>query len=301
MESKLKIIVIGGSGMIGYQLVKFFIKNGHNVNFTFNKKMINDSLSISLDIVDKLKTEKVISKFNPDIVVNCAAATGVDLCEINHELAEKINIKGTKNIVSACIKNSSKIVQISTSYVFDGKKSIYFETDETSGSTYYGFTKMKCEKIIESSQLEYLILRTDQPFGWTEKWQKTNSVLRVINNLKTDDGLNEIEDWYNTPTYLEDFVSATNSLFLKESTGIFQIVGPDFINRYEWAKIVADVFGLDKNKIHPIQSSSLNLPAKRTNIRISNKKLETEIGIKMRGVKIAAEDMLKRINDSPSM
>ena len=146
-----------------------------------------------------------------------------------------------------------------------------------------------------------MILRTDQPFGWTEKWQKTNSVLRVINNLKTDDGLNEIEDWYNTPTYLEDFVSATNSLFLKESTGIFQIVGPDFINRYEWAKIVADVFGLDKNKIHPIQSSSLNLPAKRTNIRISNKKLETEIGIKMRGVKIAAEDMLKRINDSPSM
>ena len=297
MESKLKILVIGGSGMVGYKLVKFFTKNGHNVNFTFNKKIINYSSSVPLDIVDKLQTEKVISKFNPDVVINCAAATSVDLCETNHELAEKINIQGTENIVSACIKNSSKIVQISTSYVFDGKKSMYTETDETLGTTYYGFTKMKGEKIIENSELEYLILRTDQPYGWTEKWQKTNSVLRVINNLKTDDGLNEIEDWYNTPTYLEDFVFATNSLILKESTGVFHIVGPDFINRYEWAKIVADVFDLDKNKIHPIHSDSLNLPAKRTNIRISNKKIETETGIKMRGVKIAAEDMLKNINE----
>jgi len=114
----------------------------------------------------------------------------------------------------------------------------------------------------------------------------------VINNLKINDSLNEIEDWYNTPTYLEDFVTATNALILKESVGIFHVVGPDFINRLEWAKIVATVFCLDENKINSANSSSLNLPAKRANIRISNKKLENEIGIKMKGVKEGAEDML---------
>ena len=289
---KPKILVIGGSGMVGYQLVKFFITNEYCVNFTYNKKIIHDNCSVPLDIVDPIMTEKVISKFNPDIVINCAALTGVDFCETNHELADELNIQGTQNIVTACLKNSSKLVQLSTSYVFDGKKSNYTETDETSGATYYGFTKMKSEKIIKNSALEYLILRTDQPFGWTEKWQKTNSVLRVIDNMKTNGGLNEIEDWYNTPTYLKDFVLATNSLISKESTGIFHVVGPDFINRYEWAKIVCDVFNLDENKINPILSSSLNLPAKRTNIKISNKKLEKEIGINMRGVRIAAEDML---------
>jgi len=96
---------------------------------------------------------------------------------------------------------------------------------------------------------------------------------------------------------LKDFVLATNALILKESVGIFHVVGPDFINRFEWAKIVADVFSLDKSKIHPIDSSSLNLPAKRHNIRISNKKLETEIGMKMRGIKNGAEDMLKHFNE----
>jgi len=298
MESKkLRILIIGGSGMVGYQLVNFFIKNGHYVNFTFNEKIINDSCSIQLNITDTIMTEKVISKFNPDIVINCAALTSVDLCETNHDLAEKLNIEGTKNVVSACHKNSSKLVQISTSYAFDGKKPLYSETDEALGATYYGITKMQGEKIVENSQLEYLILRTDQPYGWTEKWQKTNSVLRVVNNLKAQDDLNEIQDWYNTPTYLKDFVLATNALILKESVGIFHVVGPDFINRFEWAKIVADVFSLDKSKIHPIDSSSLNLPAKRHNIRISNKKLETETGMKMRGIKNGAEDMLKHFNE----
>ena len=66
--------------------------------------------------------------------------------------------------------------------------------------------------------------------------------MSVVNNLKAQDDLNEIQDWYNTPTYLKDFVLATNALILKESVGIFHVVGPDFINRFEWAKIVADVF-----------------------------------------------------------
>ena len=290
---KPKILVIGGSGMVGHQLVKFFIENEYYVNFTFNEKVIHNNYSVPLNITDSIMTEKVIAKFNPDIVINCAALTGVDFCETNHELADELNIRGTQNIVSACIKNSSKLVQISTSYVFDGKKSIYIESDETLGATYYGYTKMKSEKIIKNSALEYLILRTDQPFGWTEKWQKTNSVLRVIDNMKITGSLNEIEDWYNTPTYLKDFVSATNSLISKESTGIFHVVGPDFINRYDWAKIVCDVFDLDQSKINPIPSSSLNLAAKRANIRISNKKLEKEIGIKMKGVRSAAEDMLR--------
>ena len=83
-------------------------------------------------------------------------------------------------------------------------------------------------------------------------------------------------------------------LIKKQSIGIFHLVGPDFINRVEWARIVSDVFNLDKNKIKSIHSSSLNLPAIRQNIRISNKKLEQEIGIIMKGVKLGAEDMLAK-------
>lgn len=295
-SQKLKILIIGGSGMVGYSLVKFLLKNNHDVHFTYNKKIIENPNSIFLDITDKNLTDKIISKLQPDIVINCAALTSVDLCETDHNLAEKLNIEGTENIVSACTKNSCKIIQISTSYVFDGKKSLYSETDEALGATYYGITKMRGEEIIKNSKLKYLILRIDQPYGFTEKWQKTNSVLRVIDNLKTHDRLNEIEDWYNTPTYLEDFVKATNALILKDSVGIFHVVGPDFINRLEWAKIVANVFSLDKHKIIPANSSSLNLPAKRANIRISNKKLEDELGIKMRGVKEGAENMLNFLN-----
>ena len=104
---------------------------------------------------------------------------------------------------------------------------------------------------------------------------------------------NEIEDWFNTPTYLEDFTLATYTLIKKQSTGIFHLVGPDFINRFEWSKIIADVFNFDKNKLKPILSSSLNLPAKRGHVRINNEKLEKETGIIMKGVKLGVGDMLK--------
>jgi len=293
MNDKLKILIVGGSGMIGYKLANFLLKQGYEICSTYNKNMINDLNSIFLDVVDSTSIEVVFKKFNPDIVIHCAALANVDLCETEHELADKINIQGTLNVVNACKKNNSKLIFVSTSYVFDGKKNIYYEDDETLSITYYGYTKMMGEKLVKNSHLDYLILRTDQPYGWTETWQRSNSVLNVINDLKLDKDKNEIIDWFNTPTYLDDFVLTTSLLIQKQSTGIFHLVGPDFINRVEWAKIIAEVFNLNKNKIHSIDSSSLNLPAKRGNIRISNKKLEKETGIIMKGVKLGAEDMLK--------
>lgn len=295
MNNKPKILITGGSGMIGYKLATFYLRQGFPVYVSYNKSIIHDTNSVFLDITDKTNTEIVFKKFNPDIVIHCAALANVDLCETNHELANKINIQGTANIVNMSKKNNSKIVFISTSYVFDGKKSIYSEDDKTLGTTYYGYTKMKGEELVERSHLDYLILRTDQPYGWTESWQRSNSVLNVINDLKSGKIKNEIKNWYNTPTYLEDFVSASHTLIKKQCSGIFHLVGPDFINRVEWTKIVAEVFNLDKNKINSIDSSALNLPAKRVNVRISNKKLEKETGIIMRGVKLGAEDMLKNL------
>jgi len=289
----MKILVTGGSGVIGTKLVQYFRNWGHDVDFIYFKNETSMPNGHYLDITEKNSAVKLISKINPDIVIHSMALTNVDLCETQKDLAEKINVDGTNEVIQGCKISKSKLVYISTSFVFNGKKENYSENDSTGTSTYYGFTKLAGENLVENSNLSYLILRTDQPYCWIEKWQHTNSVLRVLDTLKSENTLKEIIDWYNTPTYVPDFVNATKKLIDQNLTGRFHVVGSDFVNRYEWALMVAEIFGLNKNKIKPINSEELGLPVKRSNVNLNNQKLFEKTGIKMLGIREGLEQMLK--------
>jgi len=282
----MKILIIGGSGVIGTKLLQYFRKKKNDgVEFTYLKNKIPFPNGHQIDITENEKTSLLISKLNPDVVIQTVALTNVDLCETDKVLADSINVKGTQNVVEGCKNTKSKLIYISTSFVFDGKKQTFFENDQTAPTTYYGITKFKAEELVKNSNLKYLILRTDQPYCWTEPWHHTNLVLRVIDNLRSGKKHNEIMDWKNTPTYVPDFVIATDKLMNCDATGIYHVVGPDFINRYDGSLLTAEVFGLDKNLINPITSETLNLPAKRVNVYLNNQKLHKKTGIVMMGVK----------------
>lgn len=293
----MKILVIGGSGTIGSKIVRKFAENNNDVIYTYYENKLNVGIEHRLDIRKKDETIDLISKINADVVIHTAALTNVDLCETDKKLADSINVTGTENVIIGCQKINSKIVYISTSFVFDGEKK-YSENDNTSPSTFYGLTKFKGEEIIKDSNLPFLILRTDQPYSWIEQWQHTNSVIRVIDSLKIKKIFYEVKDWYNVPTYIPDFVNATMKLIELKKEGIFHLSGSDFLSRYDWARITAQIFQLDPNLIKPINSSSLNLSAKRVNGNLSNEKLFHETGIKMMGVKEGLIEMFKIRNSS---
>ena len=300
----MKIIITGGSGRIGYQLLTILNKAGHDVIPTFFRSNItNNSFNwIKLDITKQEDTISIIDKIKPDLVIHAAALADVDLCETDHRMADSQNVQGTRNVVEGCKVINCGIIYISTSYVFNGTKSIYFEDDDYSPATYYGYTKYLGEKIVRDSNLKYLILRTDQPYGWHKSWQKMNSVTRLLHNFETGKPVSDVVDWYNNPTLLSDFVKATKILIDFNDSGIYNIVGLDFINRYEWAKITAEVFNKDKNMIKSIRGSELNLAAKRVNVNLSNQKFVANTGILMKGVREGLLDMLKesKTNDTHS-
>jgi len=294
----LKICVIGGSGVIGSKLVKYFANKKLDVKYTYLKNKIPDFQGgYKLDITDRKSTLSLLDKIDPDVVIHTAALTNVDLCETNKTLATKINVEGTRNVIDGCKIKNRKLVYVSTSAVFDGKKKQYFENQPTSPLNHYGYTKLVGEKLVANSDLSYLILRTDQPYGWNEKWQHTNSVLRVINAIQSGEILKEITDWYNTPTYDYDFAKATFELLRKKLTGTFHVVGPEFVNRFGWALKIPEVFNLDKNMIKPIKAESLSLPAKRVNVKLSNQKLVQDLGFQMCGIKEGLIKMQEEKND----
>ena len=111
--------------------------------------------------------------------------------------------------------------------------------------------------------------------------------------LEKNQQFKEVVDWYNTPTYVPDFVNATKELIQKDLEGIFHLVGSDFISRYDWSQKVADIFHLKKNLIKPIDSSELKLPVERNNIKLNNNKLLQNTGYKMAGVEEGLRKMLE--------
>lgn len=282
----MKILVIGGSGRIGFNVSKF-LSQKHLVFPTFCSHDLTNIFPTAkkLDATNLDETLDLFNSINPDIVIHSAALANIDLCETNHELADLLNIKVTENIIKASESSNSKIIYFSTSYVFNGKENIYVETDETSPTTYYGYTKHVGENKIKNYKLDWLILRTDQPYGWIEKWQKDNSVTRVLNNFSKSASVRDVVDWLNNPTLVDDLSNIISILLDKKKTGIYHAVGSDFINRFEWAKITAEIFNLNKEKIISIQSKDLDLSAVRVNVNLSNKKIIQDTGYNMKGIR----------------
>ena len=97
------------------------------------------------------------------------------------------------------------------------------------------------------------------------------------------------------PTYIPDLVNAVKKLLESNSLGIFHVCGSDYVNRYEWSLVTAEIFGLNKNLIKPISSTDLNLPAKRVNVYLSNEKLFQKIGFKMNGI-VKGLQLMKNMN-----
>jgi|TARA_B110000438_G_scaffold303686_1_gene366499 dTDP-4-dehydrorhamnose reductase len=289
----MKILIIGGSGLIGYNLFQNLKNYYDKIECTYLKNKILDERFHHLDTTNYDTTVEFIKKSNPDVVIHTAALAGVDLAEKNHELADSVTVNGTKNVIEGCKITHSKIIYVSTTYVYGNKKKIFTENDEPNPTSYYGKTKYKAEKLIKNSGLPHLILRTDQPYYWIEKWHKNNSVTRAIKTLTRKEILKEVKDWSNVPTYVPDFINATRVLLENSEVGIFNVTGSDYIDRYDWALKTAEIFDLEKKLIKPISSKELDLPVKRDNANVSNKKILKKNGICMKGVKEGLSDMLK--------
>ncbi|MEK7850587.1 MAG: sugar nucleotide-binding protein, partial [Deltaproteobacteria bacterium] len=183
----------------------------------------------------------------------------------------------------ASVKYGSKMVYISTDYVFDGENGPYREDDAPNPLGYYAWTKLEGEGITAFTP-HNLIIRTTGVYSADP--DSLNFVMQVIKRLGAGESMRVPSDQYGNPTLADNLAEGIMALLTLVKTGIYNVAGSDFMDRYSFALLIADVFGLDKTLVSPIDTRSLGQKAKRPlRAGLVVEKIEKETGVKMVGAR----------------
>jgi len=246
----MKILITGSKGQLGLELVKQLKIKG--------LYKIIDTDRDELDIVDIDNVNEFILSSKPDVVINCAAHTSVDLCETDIENAYKINAIGPRNLAIACEKIGAKFVQVSTDYVFDGNiDRPYREDDNTCPNSIYGSSKLMGENFTKEFCSRYFIVRTAWLYG-----EGNNFVRTMLKLSETNKEINVVNDQFGSPTSTVDLAKAIIELIHTEHYGTYHGTCEGKCSWYDFAQKIFEISNIDI-KVNPVTSEEYKRPAPR--------------------------------------
>ena len=282
-----RILICGSNGLLGQRLSLLLSKQtetevlntSHHRSFVYDRQLFDYT---QLDITKKGDVKSLVSSFQPTVIINAAAATNVDWCESNREAAWKVNVTGVENLIEASRKVGTKLIHVSTDYVFDGKGGPYDETAQPNPISYYGKSKLAGENAVRASGIPFAIVRTIVVYGYGIDI-KENFALWVINSLRDGKRIRCVDDQVSNPTYVTDLAHAIIRIFDLQREGMYHICGGEHLSRYEFAVRAAKVFELSPELITPVKSTDLRQAAPRPMVTgFITLKAETELGIQLR-------------------
>ena len=275
----MSILIVGAQGMLGSDLME-------TINHT--RQVIGVDIE-ECDITDQKETRNTLLRMKPGWVINAAAYTQVDQCETNSEQAFKVNAEAVSNLALACKEINTKLLHVSTDYVFDGKtKTPYREEDPVNPLSVYGNSKCRGEATVQDLLDDFIIVRTGGLYGK----RGVNFVNTIVKMAQERDELRVVNDQWMSPTCTVDLSKAIGTLVQLSSQGIFHIVNSGFCTWYEFAcKIVAITDS--PCRVVPISSDELDRPAPRPAFAVLNcSKYSKVTGMKLRPWEDALTDYL---------
>ena len=260
----MRLLVTGGSGLLGHKIVLKALEKGYEVIATYNMHEIPfekpNLRKVKLDISNTVLLEDLILKTRPEVIIHCAAYTDVDGCEINKLCAWKVNVEATRSIVLAARVTRAYLIYISTDYVFNGEKGLYKENDAPNPVNYYGLTKLIAEQLVVNRDLLYCIVRPSAIYGLG--LGKKNFATFVVEKLSKGEVVKAVVDQYVSPTFNTLLAEALLEIAQLKPVGVFHIAG-ERMSRYDFAVKLDEVLDLPKENIMKANVSDLKWVAKR--------------------------------------
>jgi len=276
----MNVLVVGASGLVGGTVTRVFKSRGYSVVGTY----LHDSNATEklrrMDISDRLQTLRIVQEISPEIIIHAAAMTNVDLCQVERDRCFGVNVLGTQHVVDAARTLGARLIFFSTDYIFDGVAGPYYEHDAPNPINFYGACKLEAENRIRKGLHDYLIARLTVVYGWER--QGKNFAMRLMANLRKGEKMNVPVDQIGTPTYANNIAEAVLDLVQKRQSGVFNIAGPELMDRYSFAKLAAETFGLPKELLIPTTTADLGQTAARPlNAGLKTDKLRSVSQVRM--------------------
>lgn len=278
----MKLIITGSNGQLGKELQTILRKGFSEIgpiaeeyrNCTVLTADIED-----LDITDSRQTALFIEREKPDVVINCAAMTNVDMCEVERDTAYRANALGPANLAKACERTGAKLCHISTDYVFSGEGNVPFsEYDLCHPKSIYGSTKYMGEVYVREFCSRYFVLRTAWLYGY-EGGNFVKTIRRLAAENKT---IKVVRDQVGNPTNANDLAYHILKVIRTEEYGIYHCTGNGICSWFDFAKEIVSLSGLDC-AVQPCTTEEFPRPARRPAYSaLEHRMLRCTVGDEMR-------------------
>ena len=255
----MKILVFG-VGFLGNKLINSFSKNHYVIGADIkptNKKIKKIDATNKNAVIDFIFNER------PDVVIDTVALSSYFTCEKNPELCQKLNFETAKNIADGCNAINAKMVFISSSYIFDGKKGDYSELDTPNSHHQYAKSKVRAEKKVLELK-DSIIIRPESLYGYDD----VKKQITIGTNTFECDAKVGYPELLRCPVLVDDLPKIISLLLKKNQSGIFHVASSKKITWIDFlTKVAAIVNATDKIKIvdtsnwilKPPHDTSLNI------------------------------------------
>lgn len=261
------VLITGANGLVGQKTAAALSRNPRfktiATSFSPARFAFPGVLFGALDITAAPQIEAAFKKHKPEILLNCAAFTDVNRAEQEKDACRLINVTAVEHLAKACHKYGTRLIHLSTDFIFDGKAGPYKETDSPNPLSHYGKTKLEAEEIVGGSKIPWAIVRTCLVYGITGIMPRSNILLWVKKNLDEKKTIRVVLDQIRTPTLAEDLADGLISLIEKGADGLYHIAGSEPMSIYEMACRIADFWKFDRALVKPAATFELNEPAAR--------------------------------------
>ncbi len=273
----MRVLVTGAAGHIGWRIAHF-LRDKHHVVAALRAGHIGGLESVEMDITAPLSIRTAVDRIKPDVVVHCAAITGVDECELDKETCWHVNVEGTRALAEECANIGVRMIYVSTDLVFDGEKGNYSEGDAPNPVSYYALSKLEGEKVVSSILPSATIARTAIVYG-VGGMPARGFTLWLVESLRQGKKVRLFTDQIRSHFYLGDCARAMGALLEGGHTGIFHLSPGRSESRHEFGLAVARALGLDESLIEAVKMEDVPSEAKRPkDVSLSNAKLVRETG-----------------------
>lgn len=290
----MKILITGASGQLGRALIREF---GHAHELYLAVRSLEGDANLiqpkrgnyrKLDITNQDDITVVVKEAMPEVIINAAAFTAVDLCESKEQEAYEVNAAAVNLLAEAAFSCNAKFVQVSTDYVFSGdQKRPYKVEDSTNPLSVYGKTKLEGEHLARKNCYKTFVIRTAWLYG-----EGKNFVQTILRLAKTEETIKVVDDQFGSPTSAKVLAAMIHFLIKTDAYGDYHGVCSGAASRYEFAREIIEMAGLTANLI-PVSTKDYTLPAVRPAYAVLDNTKLSHMGCVVPGWKDALKDYLK--------